>query len=41
MPDLHDPELAVFDGQRYLVVRGFEEIKDRRYYQTWRIMFED
>jgi hypothetical protein len=40
IPDLHEPELIALDSDRIIVVTGFEEIEGRRYYQTWRIMFE-
>tara|TARA_R110000851_G_C13065632_1_gene564403 strand:+ start:127 stop:432 length:306 start_codon:yes stop_codon:yes gene_type:complete len=41
IPDLQEPELIAFDSDRVMAVRGFEEIDGRRYYQTWRIMFEE
>ncbi|NYT67999.1 hypothetical protein [Pusillimonas noertemannii] len=41
IPELQDPEMLAFMSDRVLSVKGFEEIEGRRYYQTWRIYFED
>ncbi|GAB1578694.1 hypothetical protein [Bordetella petrii] len=39
IPDLMDVGLLGFSSDRALIVRGFEEIEFRRYYQGWYIVW--
>lgn len=40
IPDLYEPQLVTFGTEGGLVVKGFEIIDGRRYYQSWYIRWE-
>jgi hypothetical protein len=39
LPDLHDIELLAF-GERAMMLAGFEEISERRFYQGWWVRWD-
>lgn len=41
LPDLLEPQIITFSSNRAMMVTGFEEIEERRYYQGWWIRWED